>query len=79
MATATRKVRVVRKHHPRAAGQRLPIGVPVNVKVKGERTMRKGVVLTTHPSDPFRVTVHTGRRGRPAFLAIENIERFRVL
>lgn len=71
-ATATRKVRVVRK-------PRLPLGVPVNVKVKGERAMRKSVVLTQHPEFKHVLVVHTGRRGRPSHLHTSEVERVRAL
>ena len=55
------------------------LGVPCNVKVVGERTMRKNVVLDLHPSDPEMVVVRTGRRGRPAHLALSSIEKVRAL
>lgn len=69
---ATRKI--VRRRRPGFA-----LDVPVNVKVKGERTMRKGVSLSLHPSDSSLVVVHTGRRGRPAHLSLSRIEKVRAL
>lgn len=67
-------IKVVRKARPK-----FPLNVPVNVKVEGERVMRKNVVLTMHPSDPSKVNVKTGRRGRPAILSLSNIEKVRAL
>lgn len=75
MATTTAR-KIVRR---RKTAVGLPLNVPVNVKVRGERAMRKSVVLGLHPSDPFQVVVHTGRRGRPAHLPVAKIEKFRVL
>jgi hypothetical protein len=54
-----------------------PVGVPVNVKVAGERAMRKQVVLV--PLDKDTVRVFTGSRGRPAHLPVQSIERVRAL
>jgi hypothetical protein len=70
----SRKVVVRRSHKPSFA-----LGVPVNVKIKGERAMRKHVVLDVHPSDPFKVVVKTGQRGRPAHVSLDSIERVRAL
>lgn len=72
-----KKVVVVRKSRP--AKFSFPIGVPVNVKVKGERTMMKHVTLAPVPDDSTAVKVLTGRRGRPAILSVSNIERVRAL
>lgn len=55
------------------------LGVPLNVKVQGERAMRKNVVLDIHPTDSEFVVVRTGTRGRPAHLALASIEKVRVL
>jgi hypothetical protein len=71
---AKRVVKVVRR--PRLG---FPTGVPCNVKVAGERAMRKGVVLTPDPTDSSRVRVLTGRRGRPSVLPVESIEKVRAL
>lgn len=68
---ATKKVRA-----PKFA---FPVGVPVNVKVAGEKTMRKDVTLVAHPERRDVVLVKTGKRGRPSMLAVENIERARAL
>jgi hypothetical protein len=59
-------------------GTALPLDVPVNVKVKGERQMRKAVTLIDN-GDGAQVRVKTGKRGRPATLAVENIEKVRAL
>jgi hypothetical protein len=73
--TTTRKVRVVRK--PVVKG--IPVGVPVNVKVRGERTMLKGVTLHQHATNKSLLTVRTGGRGRPSHLPIDRIESVRAL
>lgn len=90
-ATHGRKVVVVRKpatakHHVKKVARRrpspldgTPLGVPLNLKVKGERAMRKNVILREHPTDPYLVRVLTGGRGRPSHLNVEDIERVRVL
>ena len=75
--TATKKVVIVRKS--RAPKFSFPVGVPVNVKVKGERVMMKHVTLAPVPDDSSAVKVLTGRRGRPAILPVANIERVRAL
>lgn len=56
----------------------LPLDVPANIKVKGEKTMRKGVTLVDN-GDGATVRVKTGKRGRPATLAVESIEKARAL
>lgn len=61
------------------AGEKIALDVPVNVKVKGEKAMRKGVTLTRDPESKSAVRVLTGKRGRPATLDAEQIERHRVL
>lgn len=66
--------KIVRRNRPT-----FNLNVPCNVKVKGERTMRKGVVLVQHPTDPTMVLVRTGHRGRPANLPVADVERVRVL
>jgi len=68
-----------RKHAARRRSLGFPLDVPVNVKVTGERAMRKGITLTAHPSDPTLVRVLTGGRGRPSHLAVSDIERVRAL
>lgn len=60
-------------------GIALPFGVPVNIKVAGERAMRKNVVLIRREDKPNTVFVKTGGRGRPANLDVTLIERFRAL
>jgi hypothetical protein len=72
-ATATRKVRIVKK-----GAKSFPLNVPVNIKVQGERSMRKNVILTHGPTKGL-VAVRTGRRGRPAHLDVAMIERVRAL
>jgi hypothetical protein len=71
MAT-TRKVKIVRK--PRFE---FPVGVPVNVKVEGERALRRHVVLM--PLDKHTVRVLTGTRGRPSHLPVQSIQRVNAL
>lgn len=71
-ATATRKVRVVRK-------PRVPLNVPVNVKVEGEKRMRKNVTLSVHPDDSDWLVVRTGRRGRPSHLHPSQIVKVTAL
>jgi hypothetical protein len=71
---ATSKKVVVRRRRPA-----FPMGVPLNIKVAGERTMRKGVRLAQHPSDPTLVRVLTGSRGRPSHLPVASIEKVRAL
>jgi hypothetical protein len=63
----------------KVGGEMLPLNKAVNIKVAGERVMRKNVVLVPSPSVPGAVLVRTGRRGRPAVLPVEQIEKFRVL
>ncbi len=80
----SKKVVKVTKTEPvakkvRAPKFAFPVGVPVNVKVVGERTMRKDVTLVAHPERRDVVLVKTGRRGRPSMLAVESIERARAL
>ena len=72
-----KKVVVVRKS--RAPKFSFPVGVPVNVKVAGERVMMKHVTLVPIPDDNTAVKVMTGRRGRPAILSVSSIERVRAL
>lgn len=72
--TTTRKVRIVRR-----ATAQIPFGVLVNVKVQGQRLMLKRVTLAPSDRDPFAVKVLTGRRGRPAILPLDNIERVRAI
>lgn len=68
MATATLKA---------LDGNAIPLDVPVNVKVKGEKAQRKGVILAANGGESVRVK--TGKRGRPATLAVENIEKVKAL
>lgn len=58
-------------------GNALALDTPANVKVKGEKAMRKGVTLVKN--DAKSVRVKTGKRGRPATLLIEQIESTRAL
>lgn len=58
-------------------GNALALDTPANVKVKGEKSMRKGVTLVKN--DAKSVRVKTGKRGRPATLLIEQIESTRAL
>jgi hypothetical protein len=60
-------------------GEPVVLDVPANVKVKGEKAMRKNVVLTRDPDRADVVRVKTGKRGRPASLPVESIERTRAL
>ncbi len=57
----------------------LTLDVPVNVKVKGENAMRKGVTLVADPNDSNIVRVRTGKAGRPAKLAKDDIQKVTVL
>lgn len=77
-AHRNRKVVKVVRRRPSPLDE-TPLGVPLNVKVKGERTMLKHVTLDVHPTDPYMVVVRTGQRGRPKHLHVESIERVRVL
>lgn len=58
-------------------GNAVPLEVPVNVKVKGEKAMRKNVVLIENDAESVRV--RTGKRGRPARLPVESILSTRTL
>lgn len=58
-------------------GNALVLDTPANVKVKGERAMRKGVTLVRNTADTVRVK--TGKRGRPATLSVDEIESTRAL
>jgi hypothetical protein len=88
MSTTTRKV-VVRRSTKTAKVEsttprrrrthNFPLDVAVNVKVAGERAMRKNVVLVQHPTDNTLLRVLTGSRGRPSHLAITDIEKVRAL
>lgn len=55
------------------------VGVPVNVKVEGTRTVLKRVTLAPIDGRTDAVKVMTGRRGRPSILQVASIERVRVL
>lgn len=58
-------------------GNDVILDVPVNVKVRGEKAMRKGVTLAANDGESVRVL--TGKRGRPATLPVEQIEKTRAL
>jgi hypothetical protein len=60
-------------------GAPLVLNAPVNIKVAGERVMRKNVILALNESKPGFVMVKTGSRGRPANLDVTVIEKFRAL
>lgn len=77
--TAAPKKSTVRKSTKKSPLAHLPLGVKVNVKVAGERTMRKSVILTAHTDRDNIVLVKTGGRGRPSHLPVEKIEKTRVL
>jgi hypothetical protein len=72
-------VRRARKSSDVPVSGAFPLDVPVNVKVAGERAMRKGVRLSAHPTDDTLVRVLSGGRGRPAHLPVSSIEKVRVL
>lgn len=69
----SKKIVVVKK----SSKAQFPLRVPVNVKVAGERTMRKNVTLLPASGGAFKVL--TGRRGRPAVLTADQIEKVRAL
>ena len=56
----------------------LPLDVPANIKVEGEKVMRKCVTLVDN-GDGKSVRVLTGKRGRPATLPVESIVKARAL
>lgn len=58
-------------------GNPVVLDTPANVKVKGEKAMRKGVTLVRN--DDKSVRVKTGKRGRPATLFVDEIESTRAL
>lgn len=58
-------------------GNPVVLDEPANVKVKGEKAMRKGVTLKAIDSETVKVL--TGKRGRPGTLAVERIEKTRAL
>lgn len=53
--------------------------VLANIKVEGERTMLKNVVLVPVQGEPGLFKVKTGRRGRPRLLAQEEIQKITVV
>lgn len=57
----------------------VPLGVPVNVKVQGEKAQRKGVTLIEDPNSDAQVRVRTGKPGRPGALPLDKIKAVRVL
>jgi hypothetical protein len=61
-----------------ATGATVILDTAVNVKVKGEKTMRKGVTLRDN-GDGKSVRILTGKRGRPATIETAAIERVRAL
>lgn len=74
--SALKKTSVKRPSTPRF---KFSVGVPVNVKVAGERTMLKGVTLLPIEGERGKVKVLSGGRGRPRHLPVEMIERVRAL
>lgn len=80
-AKTVKVVKPAKKSAPKykVNGRVLPLGKVVNVKVAGERVMRKNVILVAHPLRENTVQVRTGSRGRPSNLPVEQIERVRAL
>lgn len=77
----SKKVVVVRKTAVKKTPvfKGVPVGVPVNLLLDGERTMRKSVVLRPHATNKSLLTIHTGRRGRPSHVLPSQIKKVRAL